>query len=339
MLVVHVDDVMIACDGTPQAEEVVDKLHKRLPFGEWSVVEQERQGVKYCGKELRVEKRDGEKAIVVGQENFVNGRLQEIPISNSRKKELNEPATSEEITDFRSTVGSLQWLCTQSRPDVAFEVNQLQKRVPNLKVLDLVRANKAVREVKKNPYEIVLRNLGSDWSVIAYHDAALFNSVGVEIDEKEADDLLFDGKEKKMVYSQKGCVIGFVRRGDVDQEGKLCHFNLLDWKTTTNKRVIESSFSAETQAALMAHGQAHFIQCLAIEVERGKEIMIQADEKTQQKLQPLSMVTDCKSLYDTVRKQGQHVTDKGAIVSIVLIRQLCETASKGDRARLLWVPL
>ena len=112
----------------------------------------------------------------------------------------------------------------------------------------------------------------------------------------------------------------------------------LDWKTTTNKRVIESSFSAETQAALMAHGQAHFIQCLSIEVEHGKQTMIQADEKTQQRLQPLCMVTDCKSLYDTVRKQGQHVTDKGAIVSIVLIRQLCETTSTGDRARLLWVP-
>ena len=46
-------------------------------------------------------------------------------------------------------LGSLQWLTTQSRADVAFHVNQLQKRVNMLKVRDLVVANKVVRMVKK----------------------------------------------------------------------------------------------------------------------------------------------------------------------------------------------
>ena len=243
LLVIHVDDIMVATDGNEESEKIVEKLHKRLPFGEWSKVCEQPHGVKYCGKELRIDNREGEDVIVVSQRGFVEGRLEEIPIDGNRKKEPLGKATEMEITDYRSTVGSLQWLATQSRPDIAFETNQLQKRVPDSRIEDLVRANRLVREVKKHDHEIILRNIGKDWKLVVFHDAALFNSVGAEIDEREADDLLFKTSDKKLVFSQKGCVLGFVNSEDVKLEGEKCNFNLIDWKSSTNKRVIESSFA------------------------------------------------------------------------------------------------
>ena len=33
--IIHVDDLMVASDGSKEAEALVERLHKRYPFGEW----------------------------------------------------------------------------------------------------------------------------------------------------------------------------------------------------------------------------------------------------------------------------------------------------------------
>jgi hypothetical protein len=55
---------------------------------------------------------------------------------------------------------------------------------------------------------------------------------------------------------------------------------------------------------------------------------------------PLYMVTDCKSVYDTIKKDGQSVGDKGTAISVAVLRQLCtaERQPPGEKARILWVP-
>ena len=342
LLITHVDDIMFATNGSEFANQVIEKLHNRLPFGEWKKVRDAHDGVSYCGKELRLEKEDGKEIITLSQRSFVEGRLEEIEIDQERKKQPELEATQAELTDFRSTVGSLQWLATQSRPDLAFEVNQLQKRVPNLQVADLIRANRTVREAKSNPFHITIRDIGKDWDLCVFHDAGLFNSVGVEIDEQEADDVLFKTVDKKLVYSQKGAVVGFVRKGNRQFDDVSHPINLLDWKSSTNKRVIESSFSAETQAALMGQGLGKFVQALSAEVRHGSNILKELEDDMLEEIQPMIMVTDCKSLYDAVHKQAQHVSDKGSIISLVLIRQICEIRTDDQipsrKAQLVWVP-
>ena len=147
MLTLHVDDVMVCGDGSARSEAVISKLHGRFPFGEWSHVSLEKR-VKYCGKEVLIEHREGKPCIILRQRDFLQGKLDSIPLSLARRREKDEFASSQERTDFRSTIGSLQWLSTQTRPDISFEVNQLQKRVPDLRVHDLMGANTLVREVK-----------------------------------------------------------------------------------------------------------------------------------------------------------------------------------------------
>ncbi|CAE7947234.1 unnamed protein product, partial [Symbiodinium sp. KB8] len=64
--------------------------------------------------------------------------------------------------DYKSIAGSLQWLAVQPRPDVAFECNQPQKRISDLRIVDLIRANKAVREVVRNRTEMLFKPLKLD---------------------------------------------------------------------------------------------------------------------------------------------------------------------------------
>ena len=335
-LIVHVDDLMVAGDDSKLALDTIQRLHKRFPFGTWQTVIEETAGVTYCGKEIKVAGSGNEQHIVLSQNGFIDGRLESIEVSKTRMKELDDRATPDELTDYRSAVGSLQWLATQSRPDVAFEVNQMQKRVKDLRVHDLLRANRCIKEVKQERQDMKFFNLG-ETEIVVFHDASLFNSVGVEISDRDADDILMTGRERKLVYSQKGALIGLISKGSINQPGGI-KMNVLDWKSTTNKRVVESSLAAETHAAILAHGLGRFLQALLAEVSYGSEVICYLDDEDWQALTPMNMITDCKSIYDSVKKDGQHLSDKGSVVQVILLRKMCSVRDHPGRARLWWVP-
>ncbi len=48
VLVLHVDDIMIASDGSKRAEAMVEKIHSKYPFGEWLNVS-EQESITYTG--------------------------------------------------------------------------------------------------------------------------------------------------------------------------------------------------------------------------------------------------------------------------------------------------
>ena len=330
---------MICHDGSAWGQEVAEKVHKRFPFGTWLRVAEQESGVTYCGKEMQIKRVESEVRGTLCQNAFIDGRLQPMELSNERARQPDARATEVARTDCRSVVGSLQWLAVQSRPDIAIECNQLQKRIADLRVADLIRANKTVREVVRNRLEIEFRPLGADAELVAYHDAGLYSSIGVEIDEQQCEDVLQRPSDKKLVYSQKGACVGFVKKGATDQE-KHVHLNLIDWKSSTNRRVIESSFAAETHAAIMGHNMSRLAQVLLSEIKYGSHVVSAIEDDGWQSLAPVTLVTDCKSIYDTIHKDGQHVWEKRNIVHAVLMRQLLTTRGRENpnKAKLLWVP-
>ena len=86
--------------------------------------------------------------------------------------------------------------------------------------------------------------------------------------------------------------------------------NLIDWKSSTNRRVIESSFAADTHAAIMGHNMSRFAQVLLSEVRIGSQVISAVEDDGWQSLAPVTLVTDCKSIYETLHKDGQHVGGK-----------------------------
>ena len=338
LLVLHVDDLMVSTSGEKEVEEKVKLLCERFPFGEWENVKDKPGGTTYCGKEIVVEEHEGEEVIRLRQRGFVDGRLDLIPLDKERRSHPESKATPEEISDFRSVLGALQWLATQSRPDISFSVNQLQKRVNCLEVKDLEVANQIVRIVKKNKVNLTFKNLGKDVAVVSYHDAGLYNSLGVEIHEDDGD-LLQTFRDKKLLYSQKGCLVGLVKREDLERSSAV-PLNVLSWRSKSNKRIIESSFAAETHAALMGYGNGHFTRVLLLEVYKGSIAVSQAEGTDWFSQMPLVMATDCKSVYDCIKRDAQSIGDKSNAINVAILRQLCsgENHPVGERARLLWLP-
>ena len=338
IIVIHVDDLMIAGQNDPENEALVEKLRQRFPFGEWDKVMNKPSGITYCGKEIRLDDVDGERCIKMSQHHFASGRLELIPISADRMKDVEATVTEAERTDFRSVLGALQWMATQSRADIMYHVNQLQKRVNKLQIRDLIVANRVVRLVKKHPVEIVFRDLGREVAVASYHDASLYNSLGVEIDDNDGD-LVQSFGDKKLLYSQKGCMVGFVRKDDWDRTTP-ASINWCGWRSKTNKRIVESSFQAETHGALLGHGMGHHLRALYAELCFGKWILVEGDQLEWDKFVPLVMCTDCKSIFDCIRKDGHSIGDKGNAINVAILRQLASTekSPSGEKARLLWLP-
>jgi hypothetical protein len=338
ILVLHVDDLMVATDGNPEVEECVGKLVDRFPFGEWGKVAESTKGITYCGKEIKLELVNGEHVIRLKQKGFADGRLEPIPIDKNRRLTPEALVTETERSDFRSVLGSLQWLSTQSRPDISFTVNQLQKRVNKLNINDLEVANKVVKIVKSCDLSLCFRNLGKDVAIVSWHDAGLYNSVGKELEDDDGDHIQ-SLADKRLLYSQKGCMVGICRREDVDRTTEVSA-NFVAWKSKTDKRILESSFGAETHAALLGHSSGHYQRTLLMEIYYGSWVVKDADAVSWEKLMPLRMITDCKSVYDTIKRDGQSVGDRSNAINVAILRQLCVADSNppGQKAKLLWVP-
>ena len=55
---------------------------------------------------------------------------------------------NEEIHQYRSVVGQLNWIGTQTRPDISFDVCSLSMQFGKCTIGDLMEANKVIKRVK-----------------------------------------------------------------------------------------------------------------------------------------------------------------------------------------------
>lgn len=114
--------------------------------------------------------------------------------------------------------------CVLTRIDLSFDTNQLQKRINDLRIKDILVANQLVREAKRANVELIFRCMGNDTAVVVFHDAGLYSSVGIEIEDQGQEPTgRFTDKHK--LFSQKGALVGIVRRSDLEKPGpKKCNF-------------------------------------------------------------------------------------------------------------------
>ena len=76
---------------------------------------------------------------------------------------------------------------------------------------------------------------------------------------------------------------------------------LLDWRSHTIKRVVRSTFAAEAMSACEAYSAAIYLRACLLEVVHGfNPCEIEVDPA----LMRIIGVTDCKSLFDTVHRDG-----------------------------------
>ena len=141
------DDFLIAGNEKNRRwREVLEVFYKAFRWSPW---EQDR--FKQTGLELIQDPKTGE--ITFSQAEYLK-QIQEIDVPKDRSKNPDAPCTEKEISKLRGLLGALQWLCTQSRPDVCAEVGLLQTEVSKATVATLSAANKVLRKAQKTALDV-----------------------------------------------------------------------------------------------------------------------------------------------------------------------------------------
>ena len=330
-LVTHVDDINLAVD--PRYEEAVqNSVSDRFGLDEW-----EEQLFTRC-RDHSIQS-DSNEELRVCQQEFTERRLDELP--SWRGGSGDRKATAAEAADNQSAVGALSWLANQTRPDLATITAMCQKRQNDPCVDDLKLAGRAIREAKQSAdLGLTYRGIDFDQSVLLFfHDAALANVTsegGVIWYDKSAID---EGRVPITdVFSQLGNIIVAAHRDVV--AGKAVPVNILDWRTHTSKRVVRSTFAAETMSCAEGLEAAIAIRALLVEATEDRPDLQHISPNTL----PVVAMTDAKSLFDALHKEGglRVPSEKRLIIDLSAIKQMLievTATDEVDTCEALTVPL
>ena len=169
--------------------------------------------------------------------------------------------------------------------------------------------------------------------MVAWSDSALYNSYDeTDIHTDEQLRLL----EKQLVRSQHGALVGFASKGSLTSSAPAIT-SPVDWVSHASRRVVTSTFAAETAAAIEAMGRALYVRAMAAELIKGQ---VKLPHQWNEKEVPLYLLTDCKSLYDNVQKDCSLCDDRHTAPYIASLRQSVSAGPQRDKTRagMMWVP-
>jgi hypothetical protein len=253
--------------------------------------------ITFTGKQIILR---SDNSLLVNQADYIDSiETHRVPPNKRQNPEL----IGSEISDYSSATGSLQWVSTNSRPDVSAPTSLLQQSKPTLQ--DLREVYKVITHLKntKNIGIVIVPLDLSQIIVVCFHDASWANASGFK--------------------SQIGMLI-FLCTPDVFEHATAA--SLAYWKSNRAKRVARSTLSAETQSADSAIDHGFYVACMLSEVLTGQRTDL--DNNTI----PIYSVTDCKSLYDAVRQATPSLEEKRTAIDLVSIR------ASIPRENFRWVP-
>ena len=295
----HVDDLIGA--GKPkEADEILDEIKKTFDFGSWSDSRTD-ETLEYGGKQIV---RDGEKVILTQKKFILASSTTKIP--KWRSATPNAPLLPQEHTELHSLGGCLHWLVGQSRPDLAAATSLYMSGQPT--VHNLTQLNKLALEAQST----------ADWG-LTFLPVPLSEARWVAF----SDSSWANASELK---SQAGYMV-FIAGKNVDSlEGDVA--SLVDWRSHRIKRQCRSTLASETMAMDAAVDSAIFAR------EFMAEILVEAYNPLQSgrlpsNFMPLEAVTDCRSLFDILVKDGPLSSTQEKRLAID-IGGLKETATEVD---------
>ena len=301
---IHVDDSATGGVGK-KYEAALEYLKGRFEFRKWRV----RDG-DFCGARYTQDEATGE--ITMSQQSFVS-KVRHLHLSRARARDKSAELTPKEVRCLRAINGSLNWLATQSRPDLSTQVSFSQQSFPSPKVSDALAANLAVRRARQHAsLSIVYRSIPIDRLTIMTHsDAAYAN-----------------GREGA---TQAGFVVSFTDSRMHDSQ--VAFWSPAFWKSYRLPRVVNSTLSAEAQAMTMATGMGEWSLLLLSEALDGRTFL--RSMWTAACKRRSIIVTDCKSLFDHVQSQSAPtLDDRRTALDIVILK---ESLGK-TQGSLRWVP-
>ena len=278
VFLMHVDDYFWG--GTSNFEAmVISKLCNKFMVGQESS-----EVFKYIGLEIS----KNEDGITVSQNGYKDS-VQVIQIFAGRANQKTSPCNEAEIEKYRGLVGKINWLSTQSRPDISYEALELSCNMSHPKIEHILQANKCLKKVGMTETFLQFPNLGNLKNVrlVSLSDASHAN--------------LPDG------YSSAGGFIIFL----VGENGKCCP---LAWESKKIRRVVKSTLAAETLAMSDAIDVCYYLGYMLSEIlfgfKGGNAI-------------PITSYVDNKSLFENVYST-KNVSEKRLRIDLASIKELAD---------------
>ena len=270
LMAIHVDDIIYGGDNSFQ-NHIIQPLRDKLEIGL-----EESNGMKYIG--LDIHQTSSYTSI---SNNPYTSSLQEIKSLGSYKER--ELSTNEK-SQMRQISGQLNWITTQSRPDLSYDNCIIANSVKSACVKDAIKANKTIRKARQN--DVHIRYSASfdtnSCKIIGYTDSSFGN--------------LPDG-------GSQGAFVIFL----IDGQGLA---SLLSWQSRRIRRVANSSLSAECIAGVECMEACVYTQTLLCD-------LIARDTKDI----PISILTDNKSLVDSSHSTVP-TSNKRLRIEIGIIREM-----------------
>ena len=272
VMCIHVDDI---CWGGSQVfiTNIIKPLYNMFKIGTSHT-----RCFKYLGLELKTMPN----AVTVSQLEYIKG----IEMMKIDKKIKTDPLNEDEKKELRMLIGQLNWVASQTRPDILFQCCELLTRIKNATVEDIKNVNKMILKLKTDNVLLSFRNLGmvDSAQIIAFHDASLAN-------------LNCGGSQ--------GAFVIFLS----DSLNK--NVSAISWQSRKLKRVVNSTLAAEALQLIEAAGKSFWLKSILQEIYKGSEF-------------PVTCLTDSKTLFQATKSTKQ-ILDKRLAVDLAMIKEKCHT--------------
>ena len=269
VLGVHVDDMIGG--GNETFNRVMSAVRKEFDFGSWEIGK-----FRFKGRQIS-QMPNGDVAFDMQQ---FKHELEQIEVSKADRTKLERNLKTKEHTQFRGGVGILGWLVDYCCPQLSFQLAELRRKQSSPTVQDLLRLNKVIRTAKMIEAKIKVRSIPVEHlRFMGFHDAAHANL--------EAG------------ASQQGHLILAVHASITDCRVPV---SVLSWQSKKIKRVVRSSLAAEASSMSTCQEHLDWMRTMWEQMTRSEFVLENYEQFL--KPRPSILVTDCKSLYDAIHKQG-----------------------------------
>ncbi|CAE6956523.1 RE1 [Symbiodinium sp. CCMP2456] len=337
----HVDDLLVIASMSVSLR-IREELSKVFPVESW-----EEDEFTYLGSEIKC---DGDK-VMLHQKPYIEDRLFTVDIPKNVADD--DLADANCIADNRSLIGALSWVSAQTRPDITCSVSMAQQLQKCPTYGDVKFTNSISMKATNYKEEgLVFRGIEEDKIVfLVYHDAGWANAYEGEYDEDgfelyeedKANGLQHhgppshrSGRKAKRGNSRVASQLGeLVMIANIDAiTGGTGQSSVLDWKSRAGQRVCRSTFSAETQACVEALEGGQFMRSIYETIYTGE--MISVDKATY----PIVCLSDCRSLFDHIHKEGVPRTpaDRRLAIDLAALRQALKLEKWSPKLPLAWIP-
>ena len=224
--------------------------------------------------------------------------LEQIEVSKADKTQPGSVLTQRSIPNSEGGVESLGWFVDHCCPQLFFQLAELRRKQSSPTVQDLLRLNKVIRTAKAIESKIKIRSIPVEHRpFMGVHDAAHANIEGGA--------------------SYQGHLILPVHASIT-----ICRVpvSVMSWQSKKIKRVVCSSLAAEVSSMSACQEHLDWMRTMWAQMTSSEFVLENCEQFL--KGRPSILITDCKSLYDAIHKEGAAPasTDKRLAIELAMVK-------------------